>query len=745
MSDITDARLPLVPSDREVLDQLIALPNRPDNTWFLTKFSDVLQLDQVNVTSSSPDRITFETELVQISGNGAQDTTYVGYYGTANTTESLAQAAFYEAATVKRIRVNAYENTYTSGTITLSLRRNGSTISSLSITPGAVGYLNFVVDEDFLLTDLFSLELSYSGSNSSAQLSTYISVEVERATGAPVPTATPTNGLQYIGSDWGLGGILTQDTSIDGDFLFGLSITDATYLDVSSLQFSFVTSGNGTLTAKDLLIGTSDVAGTVILQTPEVLATNALTGQYLRLLDGASGEVDFATIAASEVSYDNSTSGLTATDVQEAIDEIVGLIPPSFSGYDTIQNNGSSLTNRNVLNFDGNYLIASDNVSPARTNVTLSITNLEPALNLANLSGDINLATQVTGILGVANIDVAAIAGSTTFLTSLNLANISGTISLTTQVTGQLGPTNINVVSLAANATFLTNLSANLNLATIAGSINLSTQTTGVLPLAKGGTNAALTDPGFNAIMGWDDTDNAVSFWTIGDGISYDHATHTISSDVSSYVDKLVGVGKAANKTYFNVQVDFVASAWNVANGGALFYAVGSLGAVNSTIRTGSGFNIPSFETSSGVQARKFNRPKKTILEIQAYIDISEMGNCYLGFYANNTVTNPVYGANTIGIGFVRDSSGNMYIRSATGSARTETLITLPSNTPHTYRVEYDPANTIARFYIDGVSVGTITTNLPTSAATDMGINLSNSGASTSFEYAGAPYIAAEI
>jgi len=48
--------------------------------------------------------------------------------------------------------------------------------------------------------------------------------------------------------------------------------------------------------------------------------------------------------------------------------------------------------------------------------------------------------------------------------------------------------------------------------------------------LADGGTGASLSDPGANTILGWDDTDNAINLLTIGTGLSYDHASHTLSS-----------------------------------------------------------------------------------------------------------------------------------------------------------------------------------------------------------------------
>jgi hypothetical protein len=50
------------------------------------------------------------------------------------------------------------------------------------------------------------------------------------------------------------------------------------------------------------------------------------------------------------------------------------------------------------------------------------------------------------------------------------------------------------------------------------------------LSLSHGGTAANLTDPAANRLWGWDDTDNAIKFITIGSNLSYDHSTHTLSA-----------------------------------------------------------------------------------------------------------------------------------------------------------------------------------------------------------------------
>lgn len=41
---------------------------------------------------------------------------------------------------------------------------------------------------------------------------------------------------------------------------------------------------------------------------------------------------------------------------------------------------------------------------------------------------------------------------------------------------------------------------------------------------------AGLGDPGANRILGWDDTDNSYKFFTIGTGLIYTHATHTLAA-----------------------------------------------------------------------------------------------------------------------------------------------------------------------------------------------------------------------
>ena len=79
------------------------------------------------------------------------------------------------------------------------------------------------------------------------------------------------------------------------------------------------------------------------LNTTELSSRNVadVLAQELQAVVGAIGGI--AIPSADHVSYDNSGSGLSATDVQNALDEIVSDIPTVNDGVLTIQQNGTSI------------------------------------------------------------------------------------------------------------------------------------------------------------------------------------------------------------------------------------------------------------------------------------------------------------------------------------------------------------------------------------------------------------------
>jgi len=163
----------------------------------------------------------------------------------------------------------------------------------------------------------------------------------------------------------------------------------------------------------------------------------------------------------------------------------------SGSGYNQIQDNGTNITQRTTLNFV-DYFTVTDGSS--KTNVSI---------NTAELGADTTLIS--------------------TLETNMDLANISGQIDLSTQVTGTLSSTNIDI----------TNLESNLDLANIAGQIDLTTQVSGALSLSNGGTGQALTDPNYNAVYVWDNTTNTTRLAQLS-GLLYNSGTNTLTSTGSS-------------------------------------------------------------------------------------------------------------------------------------------------------------------------------------------------------------------
>lgn len=68
------------------------------------------------------------------------------------------------------------------------------------------------------------------------------------------------------------------------------------------------------------------------------------------------------------------------------------------------------------------------------------------------------------------------------------------------------------------------------------GAVNLGTMVTSQLPLASGGTGANLSAPGSSSLFGYDTTDTASSFISIGTGLTYTHSTHTLSASGGSFI-----------------------------------------------------------------------------------------------------------------------------------------------------------------------------------------------------------------
>lgn len=295
------------------------------------------------------------------------------------------------------------------------------------------------------------------------------------------------------------------------------------------------------------------------------------------------------------------------------------------SGYNLIQNNGVSVTQRTTINLS-TLLTATD--SGGKTALTINVTNLANdntfVTTLANnttfiteltdnstfqsniitvINNDpslsVDLTSQVTGVLPVGNGGSGANTltgllqgnGTSPFTTVTNSTTVGqvlrvtgantyawGAVNLadTDAITGDLPFSNLtqgtarSVLGVTGNATAdfasiqgTANQVLVINSAGTAlsfGQVNIasSAAVTGVLALANGGLGSALSDPNADKVIGWDDTDGTNGYWTLGSGLTYTHATHTLSAVASTKISISTAsttVGSGSTTTVYTVAI----------------------------------------------------------------------------------------------------------------------------------------------------------------------------------------------
>lgn len=498
---------------------------------------------------------------------------------------------------------------------------------------------------------------------------------VNPITGALIVEATVTSTNTQIGSTipggtagsvlfLGLGGTLSQDNA---NFF---------YDDTNNFL------GLGTNTPNAML----DVQGSAIITgstgTPTFVLGRDGSGNLSNIVLGANLTLTGGVLSAN-------TSGAT--------------------GYDQIQDDGTNVTQRTTLNFVDYFTITD---ASSKTNVSI---------NTAELGADTTLIS--------------------TLETNMDLANISGQIDLSTQVTGVLSATNIDI----------TNLESNLDLANIAGQIDLTTQVTGSLSLANGGTGQSLTDPNYNAVYVWDNTTNTTRLAQLS-GISYNSGTNTLTSTGGGIslntILPVFSVAKiASDDTYIYNDISsgsgLTLTRYKITNGGLRVY--NDNGALtywlSSSVYDRAGTGITAFTTLGGyiyIWARKISTGiyhflqidtiTKTIVEMtisgtapaQATSSITTDGtNIYISTY--NTTTINVYSVLGTTITFV-----------STLPATTNVVYNIGCNFSNLFTVENNGGSTyiIREYTLSGTLINTETIG---STATIMGFFMQNGN----FQYYG--------
>ena len=409
--------------------------------------------------------------------------------------------------------------------------------------------------------------------------------------------------------------------------------------------------------------------------------------------------------------------------------------PASGNGYDTIENAGTPLTQRNTLNFS-NLFLATDSSSPARTDIDIDV------VALANDSDFID-----------------ELVGNSYFTTSL--ANDSNFI---TELTG--------------NSTFQSNIVSIVN-SDPSIAIDLASQVTGTLPLANGGTGSSLSDPGANKLWGWDDTDNSIGFWTLGSGLSYDHATHTISATATAGVqsvtglntnntdpanpvvqisvdgttitgqgtpgDPLVASGAYIVTSVLNLKDDFVGGRSSLTEpSSGVNYSGGELGWQGSADNNGDpiAVNIDGEANHPGILSVKPGIGKVSYIYLNPFIPMVNGGqyqfivrpktgnvntDVLIGFVASGSTPGAIQD-NGINVLFDANSGNIKFETRDTTTTESTTIGSYSTNTWYTVLLE--TTSTSVTVTITGFSPVTHSTHVPSSSTTSFPVVYADSGAS---------------
>lgn len=151
----------------------------------------------------------------------------------------------------------------------------------------------------------------------------------------------------------------------------------------------FVINSNVLAIVKGAVLTVLAGGGSSQIEAQDVDYDNTVSGLTATNVQAAVDELAArpVTATAADVTYDNTASGLTATDVQAAIDELKALIP---SGRQYVTTGLSTFNNRCVIN-DGGYAIENGFVY---VDITITATTSITALNALIVGFPKSTATQ---------------------------------------------------------------------------------------------------------------------------------------------------------------------------------------------------------------------------------------------------------------------------------------------------------------------------------------------------------------
>ena len=233
----------------------------------------------------------------------------------------------------------------------------------------------------------------------------------------------------------------------------------------------------------------------------------------------------------------------------------------------------------------------------------------------------------------------------------------------------------------------------------------------------------------------WYDTSTGI-LYTCTDATNGAAVWVAVAGGVGS-AERKVGVGEITDATIFNAQLQFIAELWSAPTNRVtnIYFSSGQDAVTLDGVFPG---------VDGGSSAGAFSDSRLFIVEAIVYLNngnnVGAFGFNAAGDNSAITISNNIEGAY-----FVGDNSGNLYIQTGTGAARTQTNLGAIAGGREKLRIEFDRTigTPAARFYRDGVLVGTITTNLPNSS--EIGVTFQNGIGDVLIESAGCPSVAMEF
>ena len=252
----------------------------------------------------------------------------------------------------------------------------------------------------------------------------------------------------------------------------------------------------------------------------------------------------------------------------------------------------------------------------------------------------------------------------------------------------------------------------------------------------------ALSDPGADTLIGWDDTDGALKWFILGTGLSYSHATHTLSASGGGGGE--IGCAtKRWTKTiaqkgaflYMGQSMVISGLQEDDSDADSIFTRVRTNG---SSIGNGGGLYI-----SGNYFARSAHNPT-FICKFKTHANIDDE-RFFIGMNASNTDWNadPTNGE-LIMLRYVSGTANFTYItKDGTTLNSVDSGVTVAASTIYTIKIVVSGDGTSIAFTINGGNLQTLTTNLPT-LTQPLGLSMWNVTQAAAYKYVSISHIYCE-